>query len=280
MRVLSLQPEPIAEVRYLDAGRSAGDIATKQLPILAGTVDRLPEGVCALLATADLQGRETFAEAGGRPLRLVGETLPARLATEILPELGWPEAAQVGVLLAGDFFTAPLLDHRGGTGDVTDVWRAFARSFAWVTGVAGNHDTFGEEPDARLRNGAGQHYLDGDRVQLGGFWFAGLGGLIGNPRRPHRREEEEFLTTLELLVEGPTDVLLMHDGPDAPEQGYRGIARARNVIERHAPGVVVRGHAHWDEPLVELAAGVQVLNVHEKVVLLRQAEAGTTNRSE
>ena len=51
----------------------------------------------------------------------------------------------IGVLLAGDLYTVPALDRRGGSGDVTAVWRAFGDEFSWVVGVAGNHDTFGAD---------------------------------------------------------------------------------------------------------------------------------------
>jgi hypothetical protein len=42
------------------------------------------------------------------------------------------------------------------------------------------------------------------------------------------------------------------------------------MIDQSGRPLVVRGHAHWPEPLVELASGVQVLNVDARVVVLRQ----------
>ena len=60
----------------------------------------------------------------------------------------------------------------------------------------------------------------------------------------------------------------MHDGPDVGD-GHRGSARVREVIERMRPRLVMRGHAHWDQPLAELATGFQVLNVHARLVALR-----------
>ena len=46
-----------------------------------------------------------------------------------------------------------VLDKRGGSGDVTGVWLAFADIFQWVAGVAGNHDTFGPDRIRRVRSG-------------------------------------------------------------------------------------------------------------------------------
>jgi Icc-related predicted phosphoesterase len=269
MRILSIQPEPVVEVRYLNAGRQSGGFYEASLSILQASVDRLPKGVSAILATGDLQGRERFEDSAGGPLRLLGEMLPERLDAEILGGLGLPPAHETGVLLAGDFFTVPALDRRGGTGDVTTVWQAFGERFAWVAGVAGNHDTFGPSPAAAPRFSGNLHYLDGDRVELGGFKIAGIGGIIGNPQRPRRRSVEEYLGRLELLLADDADVLLMHDGPDAPLAGCQGSPLVRQLLERLRPGIVIRGHAHWDQPLVELAGGSQVLNVDARVVILR-----------
>jgi hypothetical protein len=283
MRILSLQPEPLLEIPFLNAGRKPMAFYEDRLPVLAGFVEGLPDGVAAIVATSDLQGRECFA--GKRPIRLLGEVLPALLDEEVLPKFGLPPCGEMGVLLAGDFYTVPALDRRGGTGDVTEVWQAFGDRFAWVAGVAGNHDTFGDQPDGRLRlSWQNVHYLDGDRVRVGGLALAGIGGIIGDPARPRRRSDEDYAALVALLLEQPTDLLMLHDGPDAPEWRCRGSPRVREAIERQRPGLVIRGHRHWDVPLVELSSGVQVLNVHERVVVLRQApdatrETGGSERS-
>ena len=89
-------------------------------------MDWLPDGVAAILATGDLQGRQLFEDANEGPPKLLGEVLPGVLTGEVLPALGLP-TGRIGVLLTGDFFTVPALDRRGGSGDVTEVWRAFGR---------------------------------------------------------------------------------------------------------------------------------------------------------
>jgi Icc-related predicted phosphoesterase len=271
MRILSLSPDPIAEIRFLNAGKRPGQFYEDRLPILDAIVDALPAELDALIATADLQGRERFQDSPGGPLRLLGEVLPERLVREVLPGLGLHRPDRIGVLLAGDFYTVPALDKRGGTGDVTSVWHAFGNVFRWVAGVAGNHDTFGDGSRARPRFPLGLHYLDADRAAIDGLSIAGIGGIIGDPARLHRRLEDDFLEALELLLCDETDILLMHDGPDGGD-GLRGSPRIRDVIERMQPELVVRGHAHWDQPLVELATGVQILNAHGRLILLRRGE--------
>jgi len=44
----------------------------------------------------------------------------------------------------------------------------------------------------------------------------------------------------------------------------------RVAIERLRPSLVVRGHAHWKQPLVQLSGGAQVLNVDARVVVLHE----------
>lgn len=268
MKIVDFQIDPIFEFRYLNAGRGPGQFYEDRLPVHQARVDRLPEGVTALIATADLQGRERFQDAPGGAIRLLGEALPLRLANEVLPALSLHDPNAVGVLLAGDFYTVPALDKRGGTGDVTSVWHAFAETFAWVAGIAGNHDTFGEPPQRRPRFANHIHYLDGDVFDVGGVQIAGLGGIIGKTTRPNRRSEDDYLAALgEILLQVP-DVLLMHDGPDGPDAGQRGLASVRDILLAADPALVIRGHAHWQQPFAEFSHGLQVLNVDARVVVL------------
>ena len=269
MRITSFNPEPILQIRFLNAGKGAGSFYVDRLPVHIGELSEFPTGLDAIVATADLQGRERFQESQGGPPRLLGEVLPQRLVNELLPELGIsPE--RTGVLLAGDFYTVPNLDQRGGSGDVTTVWQAFAREFKWVAGVAGNHDTFGQAlvPTKRLARNA--HYLDGDAVELEQIVIAGVGGIVGDPRKPQRKDDQGFARCLERLESPPPDILVMHDGPDGPDRSQRGSMMLRMFLELMPPTFIVRGHAHWDEPLAELSNGTQVLNVDCRVALLKR----------
>lgn len=271
MRILSITEQPIVEIPFLNAGKGPGAFYTDRLPIHTGEVSQLPDGLDALLVTADLQGRERFQEANGGPPRLLGEALPERLCSDLLPELNLIPC-RMGVILAGDFYTVPNLDKRGGSGDVLPVWQAFAKRFRWAVGVAGNHDTFGDrdEPTRNVANNA--QYLDCSSANLDGLEIAGIGGIIGYPNKLHRKTEEDYLTHAELLLEQRPDVLVMHDGPDSPKRRLRGSSNIRQTIERFPKTLVVRGHSHWTIPLVELANGTQVLNVDCRVVILHRSE--------
>lgn len=268
MKIIELHPEPIATFRFLNAGRGPGQFYVDRLPIQHGRVDRLPKGLSAVVVTADLQGREQFEDAKGGPPRLLGEVVPQRLVEEVFPILKIEDPSRVAALLAGDFYTVPALDKRGGTGDVTSVWRAFGDCFAWVAGVAGNHDVFGDDRRTRPCFQSPMHYLDGETVEIADIRIGGVGGIIGNVSRPQRRDEEDYLRTLDLVLDAQIDVLLMHDGPDGPESGQRGNSRIRAILEDQSPCLAIRGHAHWPQPFVQLSSGLQVLNVDARVVIL------------
>jgi len=268
----SITSDPILEIRFLNAGKGAGSFYVDTLPIHTATVTGLPDELDAIIATADLQGRERFQDAQGPP-RLLGEVLPRRLRCEILPELGL-DAIRCAAVLAGDFYTVPNLDSRGGSGDVTGVWKAFCEEFRWVAGVAGNHDTFEQSLHPKRRIHKKAHYLDGQLQRLDGLLIAGVGGIIGNPRKPQRKSDQEYLAHVERLAEKHPDVFLMHDGPDGGERHLRGQTLVRQIFERMPPTMIVRGHSHWQTPLVELSNSTQILNVDCRVVILRREDAG------
>lgn len=268
MRIIEFHTEPIATFLFLNAGRGPGQFYEDRLPVHHARVDRLPEGISAVVVTADLQGRERFQDAMGGPPRLLGEVVPRRLVEEVFPSLDIDDPNCVAALLAGDFYTVPALDKRGGTGDVTSVWRAFGDCFNWVAGVAGNHDLFGDGRNSRPRFQSPLHYLDGETVDVSGLRVGGIGGIIGNVSRPQRRDEEDYLRTLELVLEKRIDVLLMHDGPDGLETGQRGNSRIRAALEHQQPLLAIRGHDHWPQPFAQFSSGLQILNVDARVVIL------------
>lgn len=276
MRILKFDADPLVNVPFLNAGKSAGAFYKDRLPIHIALVDRLPEGTQAIIATADLQGRELLRQHPARPPQLLGEVLPRQLVDEILPALkpiaGTIDPRSTGVLLAGDFYTVPALDKRGGTGDVTSVWRAFADEFQWVAGVAGNHDLFegGARHPRQLHRRA--FYLDEHVRDVGNLKVAGLSGIVGNPDRPHRRTEEDYLFALECLIDQKPDVIITHDGPEGVLPGQRGLARVRELLGASSVPLLVRGHAHWEEPFCDIPGGTQVLNVDARVVILIQGD--------
>ncbi|MFO0977086.1 MAG: metallophosphoesterase [Planctomycetaceae bacterium] len=270
MKIDEILPEPVCIVPFLNAGKGPGAFYKDQLPVHLARSRSLPDGVSAVVVTADLQGRELFSDSGGQPIRLLGEVLPQRLINDILPGIGHANPTETGVILAGDFYTVPALDKRGGTGDVSSVWDAFAREFAWVVGVAGNHDVFG--PDGKpqpSRTAANVHFLDDSSCRIGGQLFAGLGGIIGNPERPQRRSEDDYLTAFGRLLARRPDVLIMHDGPQGTQKRQPGNLRLNELADYEPPGLIVRGHAHWLDPL-STSNYLQILNVDARVVIIER----------
>lgn len=272
MRIVSIKESPFHLLPYRNV---SGDrkIVRATLPFLHATVDALPTGLDAILATADLQGRE-FPTGHSDNGRLLGEHLAEHCA--LLAETGvLPALDKVGVILAGDLYARELLDRRGGSGDVRQVLAAFAERFRWVAGVAGNHDVFGKSPSlpdfkAFLRQPK-TYFLDGDTVMLDGLRIGGLSGVVGdNPRKLFRRQERLFADEAKRLADATTDLLVMHDGPDGGDE-KRGWPSVKAALEQARATLVIRGHAHWQSPLATLQNGTQVLNVDSRVVLLRAA---------
>jgi Icc-related predicted phosphoesterase len=267
MRIASLDATSFHSFPH-QAAAGEGTTATYPISLFRGTVTGLPAGVDALVVASDLQGIAPVAARGGA-VGLVGEALADHLAD--LAELGEiPPLARVGVVLAGDLFSAPAADRRGASGDVRSVWRSFARH-AWVAGVAGNHDTFGKTfaEQAQFAAEPRMALLDGARRDLDGLVVAGVGGIIGNPNKPQRHKENQFLRTIETLLAGDPVLLVLHQGPDDAVGRQRGHEAVRRVLQGHRRELlVVCGHTHWREPIVELSETVQVVNVDGRVLVL------------
>ena len=268
MRVVELDAEPVHTVAFANAAPGGGTRADV-LPILRGRVEGLPPQLDALLVTSDLQGRARLAEAGGA-MRLLGEVLAEEYAALADLELV-PDPAFTGVLLAGDLYAAPGADRMGATGDIRDVWRAFAARFRWVAGVAGNHDLFGSPAEqARFRREPGVHLLDGDAVTLDDLRLAGVSGICGRPGKPNRRPPDQFIAAIRQRLPPRPHVLLLHEGPDGGP-GQRGNPDVRAVVDGR-PTLVFCGHVHWDSPLCDLPGGAQVVNVDARALVLERAD--------
>ena len=234
------------------------------------SVDALPESIDALVLASDLQGVVSSWRDGGANV-LLGVALADELLT--LAERGvLPAPDRVGVLLAGDLFSAPNGDVRGASGDVREVWRAFAVAHPWVAGVQGNHDQFGPDPERAFDDEPDVYLLDFATVTFDDLTIAGVGGVIGDPAKGGRRNEEDFLASIDTLWCEDVDVLVLHEGPDGQGE-QRGNAHVRELLER-VPSegrLVVCGHVHWDAPLASLASGAQVLNADSRVLVLERA---------
>jgi 3',5'-cyclic-AMP phosphodiesterase len=200
------------------------------------------------VAASDLQGVVGH--------RLLGEALVDELASHVACD-------RTGVVLAGDLYSAPYADKRGATGDVFSVWKAFEAKFAFVVGVAGNHDII----DARTLD-SHVHLLDGAVVEIGGVRFGGVCGVIGESKKHWRRPEREFVRALRACLDRKADVVVLHQGPDAEWGELRGSEAVRVALDVKRHCLVVCGHVHWPTPLAELRGGAQVLNVDGRVVVL------------
>jgi Icc-related predicted phosphoesterase len=134
-----------------------------------------------------------------------------------------------------------------------------------VFGVAGNHDEVTAAQVAEI--GPDAALLDGGRRGFGGVTFAGISGIVGDPRRAMRRTEKEFLTLIGQLTTPPPDVLLLHEGPTGDRTDQRGRAAVRSTLERRAPALTLCGHVHWADPVAFLGDG-HIVNVDARVVVL------------
>ena len=268
MKILSLDEQSIYQLPYTSAA-SGGGVETRVLPLVVARVDQLPEALGGLLLTSDLQGVAPSSDEGGA-LALLGEVLAHDLRGLAEADL-IPASGQLGVLLAGDLFSSPGGDKRGATGDVRPVWTAFGREARWVAGVAGNHDLFGTERDReRFVARSGAHLLDGAVVELDCLRIGGVGGIIGNPNKPARRSTEDFLEVLERVLAQRPDIVVLHEGPDDPSAGAMGNPDIRELLKSTDEELlVICGHSPWRHPLAQLSDGTQVLNVHERAILLQ-----------
>lgn len=272
MHISELESRPFHRIGYLNASKRGGPEAAS-LPILRARVHRLPVGVDGILIASDLQGVAADWRNGGLT-RLLGEEL-----ADVFCELGdrgeVPPAGRTGVVLAGDLFSFPEANRRGGHGDVRSVWRAFASRFAWVVGVEGNHDGFGSDRERRrFESQPGVHLLDGTVVDLDmseePWVVGGVGRVIGRYARVGRRDEGDFLAGLDLVLEQRPQLVVLHEGPNGCGSRQPGNSTLRERFVESTVPLVVCGHSHWDDPLATIERGPTVLNVDARAVLLTE----------
>lgn len=269
VRVKESRGKVVQQLPYLNAPPRGGPPLRGQLDVEVLRASGLGQ-FAALVVTGDLQFRARRDATSWEPGVMLGEVLAKELAG--LSEAGdLPPASSIGVVLAGDLYCGQSAQRRGETGDVRSVWEAFAQRFPVVVGVAGNHDTFGDEHEERaFRSGPGRYLLDLDVVTLAGLRVGGLGGIIGDPGRRNRRTEDDYEAGLELLAtDAPSlDLLVLHESPGVAELGLIGNERLTRILGRRRVSLVACGHAHWDYPLLELPSGTQVLNVDARCIVL------------
>jgi len=182
IELIAFDEDPVHWVRYLNAARGGGS-SVDRLAIMRARVTGLPADLDAIIATGDLQG--IVPDPRTREATLLGIAV-----AEVLEELAFddvlPPIARTGAILAGDLYSVPGADKRGGHGDVAEVWAAFAARCAWVAGVAGNHDDV-----AGVARGPQVHVLDTERVVRDGLRIGGGGLIAGNPTKRGRGGEDD-----------------------------------------------------------------------------------------
>lgn len=270
MRITSIAEKPFQVLSFANVD-GEGRRITDELPLHRAIVDSLPPGLDALIACSDLQGTEQSSPDRSKP-RLLGLALADTLLG--LCENGTlPTADSVGILLCGDLFSSP--DERGRAGDVREVITTFSSKFKKVVCVLGNHDRVGDPSSPKdllaFRRTHGIHILDGEILDVEGVRVAGISGIIGKEGRMFRRSEEAFCSLVRKLAAASPQILLMHDGPQGPEPAMTGSIAIQRALEDAGNLLIIRGHAHWETPLVALPNGVQVLSVDKRVVVLERA---------
>jgi Icc-related predicted phosphoesterase len=251
IEIISFDDDAIHRLRYLNAARGGGS-TVETLEIKRTRAAGLPDMLDAIVATSDLQGIVPDP-------RTCDATLLGVAVAQTLEELAFddllPPADRTGIVLAGDLYSVPTADKRGGFGDVASVWRAFAERFAWVAGVAGNHD----DVTAVKRTDRVQ-LLDADIAALSGLRVGGVSLIAGNPAKHGRREEDEQLARIALVASEGVDLLILHEGPNGDDKGQDGHPGIRATIDEHATPLTICGHSHWETPLSRYPGG-QILNV-------------------
>jgi Icc-related predicted phosphoesterase len=114
----------------------------------------------------------------------------------------------------------------------------------------------------------GQHVLDGERIELGGWTFGFVGGGLRSPyRTPNEIDDDVFAAKLAAI--GQVDVLCAHIPPDVPELLYdtvakrveRGSEQLLTVIKETQPRYALFGHVHQPQASRVQIGATQCINV-------------------
>lgn len=265
MHITKIHRKALHEIPYLTVGGSGKHLTRKRLPVVRAIVRTLPPPLAGLVATADLQGFDPDESPESDSPTQLGHTVVRHLQS-LAEQTRIPPLEILGFLLAGDLYARP--GKRGGLGNVSEIWQAFSGG-RWLTGVLGNHDAMAADQSGYSSQ---WHLLDGVVMEQDGLRIGGVRGVVGDPSRPNRRPPADFLACLDAVLAKQPDLLILHQGP-TPISGRskKGLPEVRERLQQVDHELLVLfGHEHWKNPFEQLTPSVQILNVHEQVVLLER----------
>jgi len=273
-KTITLEQELLFELKAVNVAPGSRGIMRTALPVYQGTTKLLPPDLDALILTSDLQMHDRCDVPVSERV-IMGHVVCHEMAN--MSEAGLlPPTNMTGVILAGDLYASPEMKKRGTTGDVQEVWKDFAETYRWVTGVAGNHDLFRSAAafGSCFNKHNNAHPLHDDVVQLDGLTIAGISGVFGNPmKRPWRNDYSDFEVMLSHVLDKSPDILVLHEGPNSHDGQRRGSDFVRDLIGKHPhkPALIVCGHRHWPTPLADGPAPSMILNTDASVVVLKRS---------
>ena len=267
MILLSDNQNLIRQIPYLNASKVYGKSPEYgMLNIVTVAVDNL-KGFSALVLTGDLQFRDVNKSSDSQH-KLIGNVLAKELFLLSQSKL-LPAVENIGIILAGDLYCVENLDKRGGLGDVSEVWDSFYQYFPHVMGVLGNHDSIGTLTLDKLSEFPKRYnILHKNYVDINDVRISGISGIVGDPRRPNRVKENEYLDAVKNLLNARSDILITHEAPKFGEFGLSGNEPYRNYLESATPTLIVCGHNHWKIPYLKLKNDTQIFNVDSRCIVL------------
>jgi hypothetical protein len=262
MHIEDFKSEPIFSIPYRGIDTD-GIIRDHEYPVFECHASGLPEGIEAMVCTSDLQGMYYSESRKKNELAGIHVAEEMALFLEIERKI---DPKRTLAILAGDFFCQPDLSGRGGFGFVDEVWYAFASAFGYVAGVTGNHDNFRTNFQKVISN---SHLLHDEARHTQELIIAGIGGIIGqSTKRPLRHAEEDFKAMFYRNLATRPDILILHENPESFDPSFAHLSKL-GTNPATSP-LIVFGHRKLPEPLIELGNGMQLLNVNERVVIIRQ----------
>lgn len=261
MRLNGIDPTPFHSLPYWTSapGRTP---CKRELPFFHAKAEGLPRDIGCLVLMSDLQGREYLSDRLEGSERLLGEAVAEELS--LLVGLGEIPPI-ITVMICGDLYEYPDCRKPGGTGPVEEVFLSLSKVSGDVIAVLGNHDTLA--PSAQLPPTV--KVLEDEVVATKfGLRIGGVGGIIGDPKRHNRRDEDTFIRCMELCMRKRPHILMLHEGPERMDRNQKGSPAITKALKKGFSGITLFGHKYWpNSPLFEIGDG-QALNLNARVVVI------------